>query len=60
MHLDRVDFGFGFRPLYFFHQPLLESTLHEGVQRFDCVTVQRGLELTELSQMETQAMVVLG
>lgn len=59
MHLDRVDFGFGFRPLYFFHQPLIEATLHQGVQRFDCVTVQRGLELTELTQTESQVSLVV-
>lgn len=59
IHLDRVDHGFGFRPLYFFHQPLLEATLHQGVERFDCVTVQRGLELTELTQFDSEVGLVV-
>ncbi len=59
IQLDRVNFGFGFRPLYFFHQPLLETTLHQGVERFDCVTVERGMELIELTQKDTHVELIV-
>lgn len=59
IHLDEVDPGTGFRPINFFHQPLLEATLHEGVERFECVTVQRGVELTELEQTDDQVRIVV-
>lgn len=48
--LEEVDFGHGFRPIYFFHQPALEKTLREGFRRFSSVNFKAGYELLNLQQ----------
>lgn len=48
--LEEVDFGYGFRPLYFFHQSDLEATLRKGFQRYESVTFLPGRELVTLHQ----------
>ncbi|MDC0721976.1 bifunctional 3-(3-hydroxy-phenyl)propionate/3-hydroxycinnamic acid hydroxylase [Nannocystis bainbridge] len=46
--LARLDFGSGYSPLHFFHQPALEATLRAGMRRFPWVTLRRGCEVTGL------------
>jgi len=48
--LADVDFGLGYRPLNFFHQPILEKALRDGLERYPHVQTRLGMELTHLSQ----------
>lgn len=48
--LEEVDFGHGFRPIYFFHQPALEARLREGFRRFPSVEFKAGYELLNLRE----------
>lgn len=52
IHFDKIDFGFGFHALNFFHQPRLEAVLRQGLTRFNNVTVKTGQELKTLQQSE--------
>ncbi len=47
--LSEVDFGLGYRPLYFFDQPTLEHTLRAGLDRFDHVTLRLGAEVAAMA-----------
>ncbi|MFY0538217.1 FAD-dependent monooxygenase [Nannocystis pusilla] len=44
----RVDFGSGYSPLHFFHQPTLEATLRAGMGRFPTVSLRLGCAVTGL------------
>ncbi|MCP3104005.1 bifunctional 3-(3-hydroxy-phenyl)propionate/3-hydroxycinnamic acid hydroxylase [Myxococcus sp. K15C18031901] len=46
----QTDFGYGYTPLWFFHQPLLERSLREGMQRFPHVNLEIGAALESLEQ----------
>lgn len=48
IELGGVDFGSGYSPLHFFHQPTLEAALREGLGRFPGVSLHLGCELTGL------------
>ncbi|MCP3138692.1 bifunctional 3-(3-hydroxy-phenyl)propionate/3-hydroxycinnamic acid hydroxylase MhpA [Pyxidicoccus xibeiensis] len=50
LHLSEVDFGFGYTPIWFFYQPLLEKVLREGLSRFAHTTLRLGTELLSLEQ----------
>lgn len=47
---DSLDFGSGYSPLHFFHQPTLEATLREGLRRFPGVSLRLGCEVTGLGE----------
>ncbi|GAA1737087.1 bifunctional 3-(3-hydroxy-phenyl)propionate/3-hydroxycinnamic acid hydroxylase [Luedemannella helvata] len=47
--LSEVDFGLGYRPLYFFDQPRLEHTLRAGLDRFDHVTLRLGADVVAMA-----------
>ncbi|WP_163990932.1 bifunctional 3-(3-hydroxy-phenyl)propionate/3-hydroxycinnamic acid hydroxylase [Pyxidicoccus caerfyrddinensis] len=42
VHTGETDFGFGHTPLWFFHQPLLEGALRDGLRRFPHVELRTG------------------
>lgn len=48
IRFDRVDFGSGYSPLHFFHQPTLEATLRAGMGRFPTVSLRLGCVVTGL------------
>jgi 3-(3-hydroxy-phenyl)propionate hydroxylase len=48
-----VDFGFGYTPIWFFYQPLLEKVLREGLGRFEHATLRLGTEVEALEQDNT-------
>jgi 3-(3-hydroxy-phenyl)propionate hydroxylase len=50
LHLSEVDFGFGYTPIWFFYQPLLEKALREGLTRFEHATLRLGTEVEALEQ----------
>lgn len=50
VHTGEVDFGFGHTPLWFFHQPLLEAALRDGLKRFACVELRTGVGVAGLTQ----------
>jgi 3-(3-hydroxy-phenyl)propionate hydroxylase len=50
LHPGEVNFGFGYTPLWFFHQPLLEKTLREGLRRFAHVELRLGVAVEALEQ----------
>lgn len=50
VHTGEVDFGFGHTPLWFFHQPLLEGALRNGLKRFECVELRTGVGVEALTQ----------
>ncbi|PCC70119.1 3-(3-hydroxy-phenyl)propionate hydroxylase [Nannocystis exedens] len=45
---SRLDFGSGYSPLHFFHQPTLEATLRAGMGRFPSVSLRLGCAVTGL------------
>ncbi|MCY0999842.1 bifunctional 3-(3-hydroxy-phenyl)propionate/3-hydroxycinnamic acid hydroxylase [Myxococcus sp. MISCRS1] len=50
VHTSSADFGFGYSPLWFFHQPLVEGVLRGGLERFPHVTLQLGASVESLEQ----------
>lgn len=50
-----VDFGSGYAPLHFFHQPTLEGVLRDGIRRFPNVSVHLGCELRALTRADDHA-----
>lgn len=48
--LGQVDFGYGHAPIWFFHQPLLEKALREGLSRFPAAELRTGTEVESLEQ----------
>ncbi|HZI14655.1 MAG TPA: bifunctional 3-(3-hydroxy-phenyl)propionate/3-hydroxycinnamic acid hydroxylase [Myxococcus sp.] len=50
VHTGEVDFGFGHTPLWFFHQPVLEGALRDGLKRFPCVELRTGVGVAGLAQ----------
>ncbi|MFP2930713.1 bifunctional 3-(3-hydroxy-phenyl)propionate/3-hydroxycinnamic acid hydroxylase [Pyxidicoccus sp. 3LG] len=57
LHLSEVDFGFGYTPIWFFYQPLLEKALREGLRRFEHAKLRLGTEVEMLEQDGTAATV---
>ncbi|NMO19827.1 bifunctional 3-(3-hydroxy-phenyl)propionate/3-hydroxycinnamic acid hydroxylase [Pyxidicoccus fallax] len=53
LRLSEVDFGFGYSPIWFFHQPLLEKTLREGLRRFESVELRLGTAVESFEQDPT-------
>lgn len=53
LRLSEVDFGFGYTPIWFFHQPLLERALREGLGRFPSTQLRLGAEVEALEQDST-------
>ena len=53
LRLSEVDFGFGYSPIWFFHQPLLEKALREGLRRFESAELRLGTEVEGLEQDDT-------
>ncbi|NMO18836.1 bifunctional 3-(3-hydroxy-phenyl)propionate/3-hydroxycinnamic acid hydroxylase [Pyxidicoccus fallax] len=53
LHLSEVDFGFGYTPIWFFYQPLLEKALREGLRRFESAELRLGAEVEALEQDNT-------
>ncbi|GHH02440.1 bifunctional 3-(3-hydroxy-phenyl)propionate/3-hydroxycinnamic acid hydroxylase [Comamonas sp. JC664] len=53
LHIGDVDFGFGHSPLWFFHQPLLEGSLRDGLNRFEHVELRKGVSVEAVSQDAT-------
>ena len=45
-----TDFGFGHTPLWFFHQPLLEVSLRDGLRRFPHVEMRQGVAFEGMEQ----------
>jgi 3-(3-hydroxy-phenyl)propionate hydroxylase len=45
-----LDFGSGYSPLHFFHQPTLEATLRAGMRRFPAVELRLGCEVVGLRE----------
>lgn len=45
-----LDFGSGYSPLHFFHQPKLEAALRAGLRRYPGVALRLGCEVTGLRQ----------
>lgn len=52
IEFGRLDFGAGYSPLHFFHQPTLEAQLRAGLGRFPGVSLRLGCEVTGLSQTD--------
>ncbi|NTX10689.1 bifunctional 3-(3-hydroxy-phenyl)propionate/3-hydroxycinnamic acid hydroxylase [Myxococcus sp. CA056] len=50
VHTGSADFGFGYSPLWFFHQPKVEGVLREGMGRFPHVKLQVGASVESLEQ----------
>ncbi|WP_164007114.1 bifunctional 3-(3-hydroxy-phenyl)propionate/3-hydroxycinnamic acid hydroxylase [Pyxidicoccus trucidator] len=50
VRLSEVDFGFGYTPLWFFYQPLLEKALRQGLTRFEHAELRQGTEVEALEQ----------
>ncbi|MFP2908576.1 bifunctional 3-(3-hydroxy-phenyl)propionate/3-hydroxycinnamic acid hydroxylase [Pyxidicoccus sp. 3LFB2] len=50
LRLSEVDFGFGYTPLWFFYQPLLEKALRAGLTRFEHAKLRPGTEVEALEQ----------
>ncbi|MCP3142932.1 bifunctional 3-(3-hydroxy-phenyl)propionate/3-hydroxycinnamic acid hydroxylase MhpA [Pyxidicoccus xibeiensis] len=50
VHTGDTDFGFGHTPLWFFHQPLLERELREGLKRFEHVELRQGMAVERVEQ----------
>ncbi|WP_164011871.1 bifunctional 3-(3-hydroxy-phenyl)propionate/3-hydroxycinnamic acid hydroxylase [Pyxidicoccus trucidator] len=50
LHTGATDFGFGHTPLWFFHQPLLEAGLRDGLRRFPHVELRQGVTFTTVDQ----------
>ncbi|QQR45987.1 bifunctional 3-(3-hydroxy-phenyl)propionate/3-hydroxycinnamic acid hydroxylase [Myxococcus xanthus] len=50
VQLGQVDFGYGHAPIWFFHQPLLEKALREGLSRFPAAELRTGTEVESLEQ----------
>ncbi|QSQ12111.1 bifunctional 3-(3-hydroxy-phenyl)propionate/3-hydroxycinnamic acid hydroxylase MhpA [Myxococcus landrumensis] len=57
VHTSATDFGFGYTPLWFFHQPLVEGVLREGLNRFPHVRLQLGATVEGVMQDATGVMV---
>jgi 3-(3-hydroxy-phenyl)propionate hydroxylase len=53
LHLSEVDFGFGYTPIWFFYQPLLEQALRDGLRRFESTKLRLGVEVESLEQDNT-------
>jgi len=45
---EGVDFGLGYAPINFFHQPLIEKALRDGMDRYPHVQRHLGMELVQL------------
>ncbi|MFP2928428.1 bifunctional 3-(3-hydroxy-phenyl)propionate/3-hydroxycinnamic acid hydroxylase [Pyxidicoccus sp. 3LG] len=50
IHTGETDFGFGHTPLWFFHQPLLERELRNGLKRFPHVELRQGMAVERVEQ----------
>jgi 3-(3-hydroxy-phenyl)propionate hydroxylase len=50
IHFKGLDFGLGYNALNFFHQPVLEAILREGLGRFEGASLHLGSEVTAMSQ----------
>ncbi len=50
VHAGEADFGFGHTPLWFFHQPLLEGALRDGMRRFPHVELRQGAAFERVEQ----------
>ncbi len=50
LHTGEVDFGFGHSPLWFFHQPLVEGALRDGLNRFEHVELRKGVSVEAVAQ----------
>ncbi|QQR44422.1 bifunctional 3-(3-hydroxy-phenyl)propionate/3-hydroxycinnamic acid hydroxylase [Myxococcus xanthus] len=50
IHTGETDFGFGHTPLWFFHQPLLEGALRDGLNRFEHVELRKGVSVEAVVQ----------
>jgi 3-(3-hydroxy-phenyl)propionate hydroxylase len=53
LKLSEVDFGFGYSPIWFFHQPLLEKRLREGLGRFAGARLRLGTEVESFDEDAT-------
>jgi 3-(3-hydroxy-phenyl)propionate hydroxylase len=53
LHLSEVDFGFGYTPIWFFYQPLLEQALRDGLARFEGAALRLATEVEALEQDHT-------
>ncbi|WP_426749593.1 bifunctional 3-(3-hydroxy-phenyl)propionate/3-hydroxycinnamic acid hydroxylase [Myxococcus sp. Y35] len=53
VRLGEVDSGFGYTPIWFFYQPLLEKALREGLSRFPAVELRTGTDVESLEQDST-------
>lgn len=53
LHLSEVDFGFGYTPIWFFYQPLLEKALRDGLLRFEHAALRLGTDVEALEQDNT-------
>jgi 3-(3-hydroxy-phenyl)propionate hydroxylase len=50
LHPAETDFGYGYTPLWFFHQPWLERSLRDGLRRFAHVELRLGVGVEGLEQ----------
>jgi len=50
VRLGEVESGFGYTPIWFFYQPLLEKALREGLSRFPGAELRTGTDVESLEQ----------